>query len=60
MAVPWITAEIADVVIRRRLPAITYWNRLEGRPRADDFTRALKAEVRDALAVDAHAPVAAR
>ena len=49
MAVPWITAEIADVVFHRRLPAITYWNRLEGRPRGDDFTRALKAEVRDAL-----------
>jgi hypothetical protein len=49
VAVPWITAEIADVVFHRRFPAITYWNRLEGRPRADDFTRALKAEVRDAL-----------
>jgi len=35
--------------LRRRIPAITYWNRLEGRPRADDFQRALKAEVRDAL-----------
>ena len=49
MAAPWITAEIADVVFHRRVPAITYWNRLEGRPRADDFTRALKVEVRDAL-----------
>jgi hypothetical protein len=27
----------------------TLWNRLEGRPRAEDFDRALKAEVRDAL-----------
>lgn len=31
------------------LPTITLWNRLEGRPRTDDFDRALKAEVRDAL-----------
>ncbi|HEX9619824.1 MAG TPA: hypothetical protein VF989_06800 [Polyangiaceae bacterium] len=30
-------------------PTITRWNRLEGRPRAKDFDRALKAEVRDAL-----------
>jgi hypothetical protein len=30
-------------------PAITRWNRLEGRPRAHDFERALRAEVRDAL-----------
>jgi hypothetical protein len=29
-------------------PTITMWNRLEGRPRAADFDRALKAEVRDA------------
>jgi hypothetical protein len=29
-------------------PTITVWNRLEGRPRRDDFSRALKAEVRDA------------
>jgi hypothetical protein len=31
------------------LPSITMWNRLEGRPRAATFDRALKAEVRDAL-----------
>lgn len=30
-------------------PTVTTWNRLEGRPRAEDFDRALKAEVRDAL-----------
>ncbi|MFQ5636632.1 MAG: hypothetical protein ACE5IR_01390 [bacterium] len=30
-------------------PSITTWNRLEGRPRTEDFDRALKAEVRDAL-----------
>lgn len=30
-------------------PTITVWNRLEGRPRTENFDRALKAEVRDAL-----------
>jgi len=30
-------------------PTITAWNRLEGRPRTEDFDRTLKAEVRDAL-----------
>jgi hypothetical protein len=33
----------------RTIPAITLWNRLEARPRTDNFDRALKAEVRDAL-----------
>jgi hypothetical protein len=32
-----------------RLPAITAYNRLEGRPRTVDFTRSLRAEVHDAL-----------
>lgn len=31
------------------LPTITSWNRIEGRPRKENFERALKAEVRDAL-----------
>jgi hypothetical protein len=30
-------------------PFIAGWNRLEGRPRQDDFARALRAEVRDPL-----------
>lgn len=30
-------------------PAITTWNRLEGRPRREDFERSLRAEVRDPL-----------
>jgi len=30
-------------------PIVTGWNRLEGRPRAEDFARALRAEVRDPL-----------
>lgn len=31
------------------IPTITSWNRIEGRPRTENFERALKAEVRDAL-----------
>src|SRR2546421_10475661 len=30
-------------------PSITTWNRLEGRPRAHDFDRSLRAEIRDPL-----------
>jgi hypothetical protein len=30
-------------------PAITTWNRLEGRPRREDFDRSLRAEIRDPL-----------
>ncbi|CAN5890268.1 hypothetical protein BH18ACI4_BH18ACI4_16540 [soil metagenome] len=30
-------------------PTITLWNRLEGRPRKEDFDRSLRAEVRDPL-----------
>lgn len=33
----------------RLFPSVTMWNRLEGRPRTQDFQRALQAEVRDAL-----------
>src|SRR5437763_12294783 len=33
----------------RRFPAITTWNRLEARPRSQNFERALRAEIRDAL-----------
>ena len=34
---------------KRLIPTILMWNRLEGRPRTNNFDRALKAEVRDAL-----------
>ncbi len=44
-----IIANLSEVIATKRLPGITFWNRLEGRPRADDFDRALRAEVRDAL-----------
>ena len=39
-----------QVALNERLfPSVTMWNRLEGRPRTQDFQRALQAEVRDAL-----------
>jgi hypothetical protein len=39
--------ELLSLVFRD--PAITAWNRLEARPRTQDFTRSLRAEVRDPL-----------
>lgn len=45
----FITENLQQVIQARSLPGITLWNRLEGRPRADKFDRALRAEVRDAL-----------
>jgi hypothetical protein len=44
-----LIADLPAVIAQRTSPAITFWNRLEGRPRADEFERALRAEVRDAL-----------
>ncbi len=44
-----ITPDLPVVLARKAIPGITIWNRLEGRPRADKFDRALRAEVRDAL-----------
>ncbi|MCY1039702.1 hypothetical protein OV208_00100 [Corallococcus sp. bb12-1] len=49
MGAPFITKDLVGVLARRELPTLTLWNRLEGRPRAERFDRALKAEVRDAL-----------
>jgi hypothetical protein len=49
MPAPFTTENLAAVIATRKIPAVTVWNRLEGRPRADKFDRALKAEVRDAL-----------
>jgi hypothetical protein len=37
------------VGIEVNMPTIVSWNRLEARPRSEDFSRTLKAEVRDAL-----------
>jgi hypothetical protein len=39
----------AVLLERFRDPAITAYNRLEARPRTEDFTRSLRAEVRDPL-----------
>lgn len=44
-----LTPDLATAIAQRTIPTITFWNRLEGRPRADKFDRALRAEVRDAL-----------
>src|SRR2546423_11580218 len=49
MAEKLITQNLASVINKRTLPGITIWNRLEGRPRAERFDRALRAEVRDPL-----------
>ena len=45
----FLTVDLASTLLERKRPAVTLWNRLEGRPRAEKFDRAMKAEVRDAL-----------
>lgn len=47
----YVVAETIEAVFQKkiRVPTTVMWNRLEGRPRRPDFTRALKAEVRDPL-----------
>src|SRR3954462_9429599 len=49
MAIEGTVYGLAEQLKVRGTPAVTRWNRLEGRPRRHDFDRALKAEVRDAL-----------
>ena len=49
MPFEYATAANLLLVQARPMPVIKGWNRLEGRPRAVDFERALRAEVRDAL-----------
>ena len=49
MAQMHVVANLEAALLARLHPAITRWNRLEGRPRRHDFDRALHAEVRDAL-----------
>ena len=41
--------DINRALRERRHPSATTYNRLEGRPRAEDFDRALRAELRDPL-----------
>lgn len=40
---------VATLTGKIQRPTIVMWNRLEGRPRTRDFSRALKAEARDSL-----------
>ena len=42
-------SNLAEVLQQKSHPTLTQLNRLEGRPRTADCTRALRAEVRDAL-----------
>ena len=49
MPSPLSVGDIADALTERSFPAITTWNRLESRPRSQNFDRALHAEIRDAL-----------
>jgi hypothetical protein len=42
-------ADITRAIKELAQPTVVRWNRLEGRPRSDDFQRAMRAEVRDAL-----------
>ncbi len=44
-----VVTNLETALLARAHPAITRWNRLEGRPRTQHFDRALKAEVRDAM-----------
>ena len=41
--------KLTNAIDTRVFPTVKLWNRLEARPRTDNFDRALKAEVRDAL-----------
>src|SRR3954467_2916092 len=45
----YLVQDIVQAMADRSHPSVVTWNRLEGRPRTTDFTRALRAEVRDAL-----------
>lgn len=45
----FVISDLNSALRQRLFPAVTVWNRLEGRPRTQTFDRALKAEIRDAL-----------
>jgi hypothetical protein len=44
-----VVPDLQAALLEKRIPSITTWNRLEARPRSQNFDRALQAEVRDAL-----------
>jgi hypothetical protein len=48
-ALQYIPVDISQTLAKRAFPTALMWNRLEARPKAHDFNKALKAEVRDAL-----------
>jgi hypothetical protein len=45
----YIPIDILKTLAKKEFPTALMWNRLEARPKAHDFNKALKAEVRDAL-----------
>lgn len=49
MTRPLLIENITAALQARLFPTVTVWNRIEPRPRSVDFSRALRAEVRDAL-----------
>jgi hypothetical protein len=49
MSNPQRISNISQALTDRQFSTVTLYNRLEGRPRTDNFDRALRAEVRDAL-----------
>jgi hypothetical protein len=49
MPSPLVVRNMTGHLIEQDVPSVTVWNRVEGRPRSVEFTRALRAEVRDAL-----------
>jgi hypothetical protein len=46
---PSVISNMAEALQQRLFPTVIMWNRLESRPRADNFDRALSAEIRDPL-----------
>jgi hypothetical protein len=49
MADRFTVTEMSQALASREFPTVTMWNRVEGRPRTVDFTRALRVDVSDAL-----------
>jgi hypothetical protein len=49
MSDKYAVKDIKAALSAREFPTATLWNRLEGRPRTDNFSRALAAEIRDPL-----------
>ncbi|MCP3857289.1 MAG: hypothetical protein GY698_21580 [Actinomycetia bacterium] len=49
MADPFVIADMVAALSQRLFPTVTLWNRLEARPRTENFDQALSAEIRDPL-----------